>query len=168
MPTATKGGQHAGFISRLFAFLIDIVVLSIALTILIWFATAIDNAFNVSQYVSAIISVELSIALYSLIITCMVYGYFLFFWVLIGQTPGKTVIGLRVVTVDGSRVSIWRGILRLIGYLISSIPLYAGFLWILVDDDRKGWHDKIAGTHVIYTWEARPDENFLKDMFLRY
>jgi uncharacterized RDD family membrane protein YckC len=38
-----------------------------------------------------------------------------------------------------------------------------GLLWIMVDDQRQGWHDKLAKTFVIYTWAARPDEQFLVD-----
>jgi uncharacterized RDD family membrane protein YckC len=39
---------------------------------------------------------------------------------------------------------------------------FLGFLWILIDNRRQGWHDKMAGTCVIYNWPARPDENFLR------
>jgi uncharacterized RDD family membrane protein YckC len=70
-------------------------------------------------------------------------------------------MGLRVVTINGKRLSLLRAILRLIGYLLSALPLYLGFLWTLVDDRRQGWHDKLAGTCVVYTWAARPDERFL-------
>ena len=40
-------------------------------------------------------------------------------------------------------------ILRLIGYIISAIPLSLGFLWIAIDGRRQGWHDKFARTYVI-------------------
>jgi uncharacterized RDD family membrane protein YckC len=70
-------------------------------------------------------------------------------------------MGLRVVTIFGGRISVPRGLLRFAGYVLSVIPLFAGFLWVLADDCRQGWHDRIAGTVVIYTWSARPDETFL-------
>jgi uncharacterized RDD family membrane protein YckC len=85
--------------------------------------------------------------------------YYVFFWSLTGQTPGKMIFGVRVVSVDGGRVSIWQSIRRFVGYLISFI-LYLGYLWILVDDRRQGWHDKIANTLVVYAWDARPGELF--------
>jgi uncharacterized RDD family membrane protein YckC len=44
------------------------------------------------------------------------------------------------------------------------IPLFLGFFWILIDDRRQGWHDKIAGTCVVYTWHARPDETFFRKL----
>jgi uncharacterized RDD family membrane protein YckC len=45
---------------------------------------------------------------------------------------------------------------------IAAFPLYLGFAWILVDNRRQGWQDKIGGTHVVYAWDAKPDENFLR------
>ena len=53
------------------------------------------------------------------------------------------------------------GIRRLLGYLVSTGSLGMGFLWMLIDDRRQGWHDKIAGTCVVYSWEARQNEEFL-------
>lgn len=44
---------------------------------------------------------------------------------------------------------------RVLGYYISFLALFLGFLWVLVDDRRQGWHDKIADTIVVYDWEAR-------------
>jgi uncharacterized RDD family membrane protein YckC len=69
------------------------------------------------------------------------------------------ILGVRVISVDGGPVSFWQSIRRFVGYLISFI-LYLGYLWILVDDRRQGWHDKIANTLVVYAWDARPDELF--------
>jgi uncharacterized RDD family membrane protein YckC len=96
-----------------------------------------------------------------LIILMFIIGYHTLFWYFAGQTPGKALLGLRLVTVDGKRVSIPRGILRYFAYYLSAIPIFLGFWWILIDDQRQGWHDKIAKTVVIYTWAARPDELFM-------
>ena len=38
-----------------------------------------------------------------------------------------------------------------LAYLISAI-LFLGYLWILFDNRRQGFHDKIAGTFVVYSW----------------
>jgi uncharacterized RDD family membrane protein YckC len=37
----------------------------------------------------------------------------------------------------------------LAGYLLSALPFYLGFLWIL-GPERRGFHDRLAGTEVIY------------------
>jgi uncharacterized RDD family membrane protein YckC len=58
---------------------------------------------------------------------------------------------VRVVTVNGERIRIWPAVRRWLGYFVSAI-LFLGFLWVLVDDRRQGFHDKMAGTVVIYDW----------------
>ena len=32
---------------------------------------------------------------------------------------------------------------------LSSLPLFLGFLWIVFDSRKQGWHDKLAGTVVV-------------------
>jgi uncharacterized RDD family membrane protein YckC len=70
-------------------------------------------------------------------------------------------MGLRVLTTGGGKLTVFRAFLRLVGYLVSAVPLFGGFIWVLVDDQRQGFHDKIGQTYVVYAWAARPDETFL-------
>jgi len=42
-----------------------------------------------------------------------------------------------------------RGLLRWAGMEISGVVLFLGYLWILIDKKKQGWHDKIAGTYVV-------------------
>jgi uncharacterized RDD family membrane protein YckC len=76
-------------------------------------------------------------------------------WTIAGRTPGQALFGLRVVQVDGRPVRLGRACVRSLGYLLSSI-LLLGFLWVLVDSRRQGWHDKLAGTSVVYGWRRGP------------
>jgi uncharacterized RDD family membrane protein YckC len=39
---------------------------------------------------------------------------------------------------------------RYFAYVLSTLPLGLGFLWIAFDSKKQGWHDKLAGTAVIY------------------
>jgi uncharacterized RDD family membrane protein YckC len=80
--------------------------------------------------------------------------YFPYFWSREGprngQTPGMRQMGIRVVRdVDGGPITIGPAILRLIGYIVSSIVFYIGYIWIFVDKLRRGWFDLIAGTVVV-------------------
>jgi uncharacterized RDD family membrane protein YckC len=84
--------------------------------------------------------------------------YFVVFWSTAGQTPGMRLMGLRVLTYDGRRPGLWRSFLRLIGLGLAIIPLFAGFLPVLVDDRRRGVHDMLAGTFVIYAEATAPAE----------
>lgn len=71
-------------------------------------------------------------------------------WSFSGQTVGKWVMGLRVVGADGQPPPLGRAMIRFAGYLLSAAPLYLGFVWVLFDDDRRAWHDRLARTWVIY------------------
>ena len=76
--------------------------------------------------------------------------YFPYFWQKSGQTPGMKLMGIKVVRdADGGPVSWGSAILRLIGYYISAIVFYIGYIWIFIDKRKRGWHDLIAGTVVI-------------------
>jgi uncharacterized RDD family membrane protein YckC len=77
--------------------------------------------------------------------------YFTYFHGTTGQTPGKMVVGLKVVQSTGEEMTIGTGFLRWVGYIVSAIFFYLGFLWIAFDGKKQGWHDKIAGTVVIRT-----------------
>jgi uncharacterized RDD family membrane protein YckC len=91
----------------------------------------------------------------------IVVSYLVLFWLLTGQTLGMMLMGLRVVSRGGGRVTLWRAILRIIGFLLFASIFLIGFLWVLGDDKRQALHDKLAGTYVVYAWDARPDETFL-------
>lgn len=66
------------------------------------------------------------------------------------QTLGRRILGLTVVNQAGEEVSFWRGALReTIGKFVSAIFFFLGYIWVALDRDKQGWHDKIAGTYVI-------------------
>jgi len=148
-------GHYAGFISRLMAYTIDLVIVVVSLVGIGW---VMRTAASIFQMDFIIVS-AFWIAVAGLLSFLFIGIYYIFFWSLVGQTPGKMILGIRVISVDGGPVSFWQSIRRFVGYLISFI-LYLGYLWILVDDRRQGWHDKIANTLVVYAWDARPDELF--------
>ena len=67
-----------------------------------------------------------------------------------GQSPGKIAIGIKIVKTDGKSIGFGTTLLReIIGKIISSIILLLGYIWILFDGQRQGWHDKIASTYVV-------------------
>lgn len=83
-------------------------------------------------------------------------GYLIFFWATQnGQTLGKRAMAIRIVKESGDPVDFATAIVRYIGYMISSIVLFLGFIWVIFDSKKQGWHDKIAKTYVIKT-EGKP------------
>lgn len=77
-------------------------------------------------------------------------GYFPWFWAHGEATPGMRMFRLRLVRDrDGGPLGRGEAILRLVELWISGAVLYLGFVWILVDRRRRGWHDLIAGTVMV-------------------
>lgn len=67
-----------------------------------------------------------------------------------GGTIGKLLTGIEIVDSAGKRISFWRAFFRnIIGYAVSGMALWLGFIWILVDKERRGWHDMMAETMVV-------------------
>jgi uncharacterized RDD family membrane protein YckC len=67
-----------------------------------------------------------------------------------GTTLGKKILGMRVVKEDGKTAGLGIMLIReIIGKAISWTVLCAGFLWIMFDRDRQGWHDKLVSTFVV-------------------
>ena len=83
--------------------------------------------------------------------------YFVFFYSSTGQTIGMYILGVRVVRMDGKHMSLWGALVRWICLLLAAIPFGLGLLWVIIDDRRQGWHDKLAHTCVIYAWRAEED-----------
>lgn len=171
-PEETLQGQYAGFVSRFIAFFLDraiiwTIILFINTTVIVvlgFFNIQIDQISTIQNNETTwqtILSVFF-IFLTLLINFVLFYAYFILFWMLIGQTPGKMLMGVRIVSTNGGPISFFQAVRRIIGYWISAIVLFMGFLWVLISDTRQGWHDKFANTYVIYSWEARASYRFFK------
>jgi uncharacterized RDD family membrane protein YckC len=175
-------GHCAGFASRFIAFVLDMVVISLSLSAIIWalsqfglllqftiFVDPTEYLINlINRYIVDLGRVENS-AIFT-VLTFIGPGLFVviynvLFWSTAERTPGKAFMGLRVVTSQGKRLRWWRAVIRSVGYILSVlyfIPLpFLGFLRVMWDDQRQALHDKLARTYVVYDWEARPDEQFL-------
>ena len=77
--------------------------------------------------------------------------YFTLFHALSGQTIGKMIMGIKVVGDENNPASLSESFLRWSGYILSLVPLAAGFLWAVVDKEQCAWHDRLARTRVIST-----------------
>lgn len=160
-PGPAPGFEFGGFGARLGAYILDAIILTFVVGGLIVIAATIAWAgtdFSIDTTTGDVIpeSIDFSsgawvaFALLTIVGTIIAILYFPWFWARGGQTPGMRPFGLYVVRdADGGRIGWGAAILRLIGFYVSSLVFYLGFIWIFIDKRRRGWHDLIAGTVVI-------------------
>ena len=71
------------------------------------------------------------------------------------QHLGNGAAGLQVVRADGTRLDPWRGSIRSLTFPLGFLTLGLGFLGIFVQREHRALYDLIAGTAVVYAWDAR-------------
>jgi len=100
-------------------------------------------------------------------------GYFIGFWAWRGQTLGKMVIGAKIVRADGSPISLARAFLRYLVYFayllivrfaggqyyVILVIVFVALFIVALDRQKRGLHDRIAGTVVINT-RPKPLEDY--------
>ena len=146
MQQPAPGVFYAGNGARFFAYLVDLFIMAVimvAVTVVLNVIAAAAASNGYTRLAGASVLFLLAIFLVYLV-------YMPWFWGHGGQTPGMKVFHLRVVREnDGGPVTMGQAFVRLIGFWVSIAVFYLGFIWILFDARRQGWHDKIAGTVVI-------------------
>jgi uncharacterized RDD family membrane protein YckC len=137
---------YAGLATRTLAFAVDAAVINAV----VWFVGLVV-ALGLSllkipeeiRTVMAVIGATLAVL--------WTIAYFAYFWSATGQTPGDRVMRIRVEDArTGTPMSLRRGFVRFLALVLAAIPLCAGLLMILVDNRRRGLHDRIARTEVVH------------------
>ncbi|HQF89775.1 MAG TPA: RDD family protein [Methanofastidiosum sp.] len=138
--------EHAGFLPRLVAWIIDTIILGIVGRIVaIPFGTSYSYGYDMGY------NTGFNLGSIGTILTAIVgLAYIMYFEGGKGATPGKMVMKLKVIGTDG-RMPIGYGtaFIRWIGKIISTVVILLGYIWILFDKEKQGWHDKIANTFVV-------------------
>ena len=145
-----RSDDYAGFVTRAIAFAIDVAIIDLAAAIV-----AIVVGLGISALEVPAVVVTITVAIGGVAFLAWFVGYFAVFWSTTGQTPGARVMGVRVVCAGSDEpVHMGAAIVRLAGMVLAAIPLFAGFLLILVDDRRRGLQDRLARTVVRYASDA--------------
>ncbi len=153
--------RPGGFWRRFFAFAIDMAILCfVSLILFLTGLLAMGISGGLLQIVSAYpLEWEREMGLFAVLcfIAMLLAGmaYFTWFHGITGRTPGKKILGLRVVQTSGDPIRAGVAFLRWVGYLISGCFFGLGFLWIAFDREKQGWHDKIASTRVLFEQDGR-------------
>jgi uncharacterized RDD family membrane protein YckC len=137
--------QYVGVGRRLVAVLID--------TILYWIVFFIvAKLFGTTQVSGANVSASLSGAP-ALVVGILFFLYYIVLEAVLGATLGKLLLGIRVVTVDGSRIgwgaSIIRNLLRIVDGLPYIIPYLLGAILVWTAPQRQRLGDRVAKTVVV-------------------
>jgi uncharacterized RDD family membrane protein YckC len=152
-PQATQDnlqGHYAGAVSRFAAYALDVGV-STGLFLL---------ALNATSFAFSIITGrtiawnEGSLRL-SIVFVAWLFSYFAYSWAAFGRTVGMALLGIRVVRCDGADLRPRQAVVRTVVFPLSFLFFGLGFAGILVQRDRRALHDLIAGTVVVYAWDAR-------------
>src|SRR6202034_2459793 len=149
--TVGRQGNYAGAVSRLAAFAADVgaswglytlgvALLNAALKLVTGHSFTLSN----HQLVAFIV------------LTVWEFLYFAYQWSVSGKTLGMAVLGLQVVTAQGGPISGRQAVFRTVGLGITLfLTLGIGFLGIVFQRNRRALNDFIAGTAVVYDWDAR-------------
>jgi uncharacterized RDD family membrane protein YckC len=148
-PGAEAETNQVGLVSRALAGVLDLALIGIALSI---------GSGLLASIVPAISGGSDGLSLWGLFglgaLGFVIGGsVFVAFWALVGQTPAMRLLSIHLEA-DGQReIGLRRAMKRLLAIPLCIIPLGLGFFAILLSPERRGWHDRIAGTTVVYDEE---------------
>lgn len=141
-PESLKGVEYVGFWARVGAALIDtLLILAIVGPLTYWYFGPAYFAGMMPSYGGfADFVINWMLPAFAVVV----------FWIYRQATPGKMVIGARIVDErTGGHPTTGQLIGRYLAYYISIIPFCLGLLWVAFDPRKQGWHDKLAHTLVV-------------------
>lgn len=141
-------GHRAGFVSRVMAGAIDLAAL---LAILLG-ALVLVSAVRFAVLGPPFVVVSAPPAVEGPAFFAVGVVYLSYFWGTTGRTPGKQVLGLRVVDAAERRLRAWQAVVRAVLCLL--FP--AGLVWALVSRRRASVQDLVVRSVVEYDWAYRP------------
>ncbi|KAA0236287.1 MAG: hypothetical protein JJLCMIEE_00040 [Acidimicrobiales bacterium] len=144
-------GYYAGAVSRYAAWWVDGIASVLLFYAIVWFGILVLGLFDRDYEMP-----DAKTGVWAIVFSGWVLVYLWGCWTMWGKTVGKALLGLRVVRDDGGPLGPGRSAMRVIGYLVSAAVFMLGFIWIMFSKERRGWHDHIAKSAVVYDWDARP------------
>lgn len=156
-------GDYAGLGRRLFAFIIDAILLLILIAITASFFNLVQGVKYFYYYtvqhapIASLTDVGTPEAAFVPIIASLGVLFIVVPWLYFAgfecsrgmATPGKTLLRIVVTDKEGNRISFARATLRHFAKFISTLIIFIGFIMIGFTKKRQGLHDKIAGCIVL-------------------
>ncbi len=134
-------GYYGGFVSRTVAFFIDLFIIAGTIATVGFLYQNFVRFIGIGPgviptllpWVQPTVNLITSPQFANLVAFFYLLGYFIFFWWLAGQTPGKAIMGVKIVTINGKKLSLLRSTSTAV-WISGGYP-YAGF-WFPLDSDR--------------------------------
>jgi len=145
-------GRYAGPVSRLLAFFLDNVFVTLAFTVLTAIVSYAVGLVSANDYDPQ----DANSIFWAFAALIWVFLYHSVSLIVAGRTPGKTVVGLRVVDRDGTPLRANRAVRRVIAQPFTLLTFGLGFVGLFIGRERRALHDMVAGTAVVYDWGDRP------------
>jgi uncharacterized RDD family membrane protein YckC len=146
----SQQGHYAGALTRLVAFVCDWLTAGALFTLGVAFVRFVVETISLHHWSPGHYPVVLG-ALF----VVWLFVWFAYPWSMSGKSLGMAVLGLRVVRADGSPLDPKHAALRTITLPLGFLTLGIGFLGILFGREHRALYDRIAGTAVVYDWDAR-------------
>jgi uncharacterized RDD family membrane protein YckC len=154
-----EGGQaigtrhYGGFWIRFVARIIDLVIVSVALSIITiplgaLFGVGLLGVTDPLRQGAAFATI---VGLYLLLSVVINFLYEVYFVSSRGGTPGKLILSLKIVHPDGSLLTVGQAVGRFFAYMLNAFTFYIGFIMAAFDDEKRALHDRIMNSRVIYT-----------------
>jgi uncharacterized RDD family membrane protein YckC len=143
---AQPTGERGDFVTRLLAYLIDIVPLVILWVLILGLQLVLGSILGPGAcLVSALIGL-----LHFVVALGYAWLFLPYCWIKFGASPGKKMMKLRVVPEDNptGRIDVSTAVLRMVGHLVNGILLGLPYL-IILGSERKGLQDLISKSIVI-------------------
>lgn len=163
-----KETNYAGFGIRFIASMADTIFLALPIAIVIYFLSD-GSWFDFAQYQKNVLMAmsgnshaldaqpqtslkwELLFEVSVLLVTMLFWKRFR------GATPGKKLVHIKIVDAKTlEEIDNKQAITRSLGYIVSTFVLFIGFLMVAFRKDKRGLHDLLAGTVVIYEDIEKP------------
>lgn len=145
--------QHkpAGFFIRLIGYLIDISLFWTALLVFLFFSGLGSNVLP-----DVIGTTIVAVSIFGILGNLLFVFYLSYTTSKFGATVGKMLVGVTVKNELGNNLTLKQSLFRyIIGYMVSWLLFGLGFLWIIRDPKKQGWHDMVSGSYVSKTSENR-------------
>lgn len=149
--------QFPSISTRLIAFWIDTALLCLCICLLLLTGLLGSSAAFVASRLpwdKRVLTIPMDIL--SILLPILVPAYFCVFNGFYGKTPGKAIMGIRIIDLDGKNPGILKAFLRFCLSFFSLILCFLGFIWMFFNRERRTLHDILCRTVVVYE----------KDLFL--